>query len=104
MPFIAVLISMTGFCSQGFGLCPQKALEEAMHRDGQQRRTVLVIAHRSFLRFSYFMQLGLLVNSLNILLVNASRLSTIRLADRIVVMQGGRVSEVNVFIDIHLSS
>lgn len=45
----------------------QKALEEAMHRDGQQRRTVLVIAHR---------------------------LSTIRLADRIVVMQGGRVSEM----------
>eukprot|EP00250_Pteridium_aquilinum_P008438 c17944_g1_i1 orf=506-2728(-) len=45
----------------------QKALEEAMHRDGQQKRTVLVIAHR---------------------------LSTIRLADRIVVMKGGRVSEV----------
>lgn len=44
----------------------QKALEEAMHRDGLQKRTVLVIAHR---------------------------LSTIRLADRIVVMQGGRVSE-----------
>ncbi|CAM6105183.1 unnamed protein product [Calypogeia fissa] len=66
-PAILILDEATSALDSESEHLVQKALDQAMHGDGKQRRTVLVIAHR---------------------------LSTIRAANRIVVMRQGQIAEI----------
>ncbi|KAH6558853.1 hypothetical protein KP509_1Z041600 [Ceratopteris richardii] len=66
-PVVVVLDEATSALDAESEHLVQKALDSMMKRHGQKKRTMLIIAHR---------------------------ISTIRLADRIIVMKGGCVSEV----------